>query len=82
MILNFIRLTRTIVEAGEMAPQLRALLLFGGPSSVPSSHVGWFTRTCNSSSKGPNPLLVSKGTYRHVPHKSLKIENTNCHRDR
>ena len=46
------------LRAREMAQQLRALAaLAGDPSSVPSTHSGQLTITCNSSSRGSDILI-------------------------
>lgn len=56
--------------AEELAQQLRELAaLSKDPSSVPSAHIGWFTRACNSSFKASNTLFwlpVHPPTHTHT----------------
>lgn len=61
-------------ETGAMAQLLRApVVLIENPSSVPSSHAGWFTTICDQSPRNPMPLISLGSTLMwHVPTHSEK----------
>ena len=64
---------------GEPTQHLRVLVAFPEkPSSVPSTHMGQLTTTCNFSSRAPKVFLSSMGTHTHVAHNNSVVKIIVC----